>query len=364
MEERITQFLAADKSLSPSGTFLNKSADLEEKCSRLTWRLQICTPRWPPWKVQRCWRREWSRREGWPSWLCNPVWASTGWSCLRRKQNGAIIFHPRHSLSNRCSLRLSRRNQDQRRPWWVESKGQQKEEGNEESRESRFSSPKSERYLPHLDWTQISSIYFAPEVNQKSIQRRWVRAPQSWQAMFELVIWRGSSVRSSQQSWAKRSQMFRSLCTERRWPLQISCHAACPFDNVLLQWIIPSEIRRQKTDTERQTWGVGNWYKHNVLKEYMDGIRKAKPLTEYQWWALRAIQSTVLSNPWRGWSLWGGNSRTPDKTAKTVGNSLTPSSRWCWARSSVDTRQKTKCARPSPKNHSLHFADGKAGERQ
>ena len=27
IEERITQFLAADKSLSPSGTFLNKSAD-------------------------------------------------------------------------------------------------------------------------------------------------------------------------------------------------------------------------------------------------------------------------------------------------------------------------------------------------
>ena len=121
-----------------------------------------------------------------------------------------------------------------------------------------------------------------------------------------------------------------------------------------------------KKQTRKGIPGVSNWYKHIVLKEYMDGIGKAyvKPLTEYQWWALRAIQSTVLSNPWRGWSLWGGNSRTPEKTAKTVGNSLTPSPRWCWARSSVDTRQKTKCARPSPKNHSLHFADGKAGERQ
>ena len=117
-----------------------------------------------------------------------------------------------------------------------------------------------------------------------------------------------------------------------------------------------------KKQTQKGKPGVGNWDKHIALKEYMDGIRKAKPLTEYQWWALRAIQSTVLSNPWRGWSLWGGNSRTPEKTVKTVGNSLTPSPRWCWARSSVDTRQKTKCARPSPKNHSLHFADGKAGD--
>ena len=94
-----------------------------------------------------------------------------------------------------------------------------------------------------------------PEVNQKSSQARWVRAPQSWQAMFDLVICTGSSVSKSQQSWAKRSHTLRSLCTERLWPLLISCSVLRLFGNFLLQWFNPSVIIRQTTDKARQTWG-------------------------------------------------------------------------------------------------------------
>ena len=93
-----------------------------------------------------------------------------------------------------------------------------------------------------------------PEENQKSIQARWVRAPQSWQTMFELVIPTGSSVSNSQQSWAKPSHTFRNLSTERLWLLLFSCSVLRLFGTFLLKWFSPSVIIRQMTDKTRQTW--------------------------------------------------------------------------------------------------------------
>ena len=75
---------------------------------KLTWRLQICKLKWPLWKEPQCWRRGWSRQEGWPespltmlkvygkgwpAWWWSPGGASRWCSCLRRKRRAAKVCH-------------------------------------------------------------------------------------------------------------------------------------------------------------------------------------------------------------------------------------------------------------------------------
>ena len=134
---------------------------------------------------------------------------------------------------------------------------------------------------------------FSPEVIQKSIQARWVIAPQSWQTMFELEISVGSSVRRSQQSWARASQAFRSLWTERiwtwenvgnivvslLWTLLICSKAACLLCIFLLKWSNPSDMTRHVTDKARHTYGKYLW---PIFELRIVSKKNQAPLTEYQ----------------------------------------------------------------------------------
>ena len=54
-----------------------------------------------------------------------------------------------------------------------------------------------------------------PVENQNNIQKRWVTAPQSWQNASESVNFAGRSVRRSQLSCAKMSQLLRNLLLGR-----------------------------------------------------------------------------------------------------------------------------------------------------
>ena len=234
---------------------------------KLTWRLQICKLKWPLWKEDEADRKV-DLKVHWQCWRCMGKVDQLDDEVRAEPADGVHVFEG-SGVQQKSAVGVIVRQIDV----LFACQGGTKNEGDYGDWNNKPNDNKKvmNRVVGHVlhrqneedtlhtcsrnetrsIWTYVAE----PEVNQKSIQARWVRAPQSWQATLDLVICTGSSVSKSQQRWAKKSHTLRSLCTERLWPLLISCSVLRLFGNFLLQFFNPSVIIRQTTDKARQTWG-------------------------------------------------------------------------------------------------------------